>query len=165
MQFLSSKKFQSYSFLSKILLHPLLSIPLETFLPQQIKPSKSLGNLSMVGLHSITYLQWKVIISSLLNTLRTAAGVSLPSWVAPGGVQLWAHALIQLELLGCCVLHHEPSRHQLTKTGTMGRNQGCKCKLNDKCLGVIFLSHYSVSTVCCSAGLKIHQGGMGGILH
>lgn len=38
-------------------------------------------------------------------------------------------------------------------------------KLNDKCLGVVFLSHCGVSTVSCSAGLKIHPGGMGSILH
>lgn len=40
-----------------------------------------------------------------------------------------------------------------------------RVKLNDSCLGGVFLSHHGVSTVSYPAGLKIHQGGMGSAPH
>ena len=38
-------------------------------------------------------------------------------------------------------------------------------KLNDSCLGGVFLSHRGVSTVSYPAGLKIRRGGMGSAPH
>lgn len=38
-------------------------------------------------------------------------------------------------------------------------------KLNDSCLGGVFLSHRGVCTASYPAGLKIHQGGMGSAPH